>query len=215
MVARVLERVGIKPCGGCKKRQEALNRWVPYRQDNPQLAQRTPMSQKANGEAARSVPTAERSARTAVVLEARSWIGTPYVLGGRVKGAGCDCATLLLEVYRRMGFISSETLRPISADWFEHTTEDQYVFRVLRHAERVATAVADRSSQIEPGNIVLTRVAGSKLFNHGGIVVDWPWLVHASQNGVEEIDASRHPMWMGRLIVVFDPFLKRELRHVR
>lgn len=29
-VARVTSAVGIPPCGGCKERQAALNRWVPY-----------------------------------------------------------------------------------------------------------------------------------------------------------------------------------------
>lgn len=29
-VAKVLKRVGIKPCGGCKKRQERLNKLLPY-----------------------------------------------------------------------------------------------------------------------------------------------------------------------------------------
>ena len=31
-VAKMTKAVGIKPCGGCKKRQEWLNKKVPYRQ---------------------------------------------------------------------------------------------------------------------------------------------------------------------------------------
>lgn len=31
VVARITPAVGIKPCGGCKKRQEALNRIVPFK----------------------------------------------------------------------------------------------------------------------------------------------------------------------------------------
>ena len=30
-VARVTQAVGIKPCGGCQKRQELLNKMVPYK----------------------------------------------------------------------------------------------------------------------------------------------------------------------------------------
>lgn len=30
-IAKVTKAVGIKPCGGCKKRQAALNKAVPYR----------------------------------------------------------------------------------------------------------------------------------------------------------------------------------------
>jgi hypothetical protein len=29
-LAKITSAVGIKPCGGCKTRQEALNRLVPY-----------------------------------------------------------------------------------------------------------------------------------------------------------------------------------------
>lgn len=30
LIARALKRIGIKPCGGCKKRQRLLNRLVPF-----------------------------------------------------------------------------------------------------------------------------------------------------------------------------------------
>lgn len=30
-VAKITAAVGIKPCGGCKDRQETLNKWFPYR----------------------------------------------------------------------------------------------------------------------------------------------------------------------------------------
>lgn len=30
VIKRVTSRVGIKPCGGCKRRAEALNRWMIF-----------------------------------------------------------------------------------------------------------------------------------------------------------------------------------------
>ena len=30
-IAKMTKAVGIKPCGGCKKRQEILNKAVPYK----------------------------------------------------------------------------------------------------------------------------------------------------------------------------------------
>ncbi len=35
VVASVTSAVGIKPCGGCGKRREALNRLVPFKQPDP------------------------------------------------------------------------------------------------------------------------------------------------------------------------------------
>lgn len=32
-VAKVTKMVGIKPCGGCQKRQEKLNKLLPYKRD--------------------------------------------------------------------------------------------------------------------------------------------------------------------------------------
>jgi len=33
-IAKVTKAVGIKPCGGCKKRQEKLNKMFPYENNN-------------------------------------------------------------------------------------------------------------------------------------------------------------------------------------
>jgi NlpC/P60 family putative phage cell wall peptidase len=44
-------------------------------------------------------------ARTAVVAEARRWIGTPYQHQARVIGAGVDCAGLILGVGRALGLV--------------------------------------------------------------------------------------------------------------
>ena len=32
-IAKATKAIGIKPCGGCKKRQAALNKLVPYKKD--------------------------------------------------------------------------------------------------------------------------------------------------------------------------------------
>jgi hypothetical protein len=37
-IARATTAVGIRPCGGCKKRQEALNRLVPFNENPPPSA---------------------------------------------------------------------------------------------------------------------------------------------------------------------------------
>ena len=34
-IAKITHAIGIKPCGGCKKRQAMLNRLFPYRQNSP------------------------------------------------------------------------------------------------------------------------------------------------------------------------------------
>jgi NlpC/P60 family putative phage cell wall peptidase len=146
--------------------------------------------------------------RREIVAEARTWIGTPYHYGGQVKGAGCDCATLLLCVWRTCGIIHDEELGVYAGDWYCNTTEEKYMRRVLRHAHKVAEAVSYTTLEAKPGNIVLTRAAGSRVFNHGGIVVNWPRVIHAIDPSVEECDASTHRLWAYKTVAVFDPWEK-------
>lgn len=150
----------------------------------------------------------EQDQRQAMVREALSWRGTPYVLGGRVKNAGVDCATLIAEVLIACGLAERDELGVYSHDWFHHSETDRYMLRLLRHANKTMELIAYRSTVILPGNIILTRVADSRVWNHGAIVTAWPKLVHATRPGVQEVDASRHPMWSHQEIAVFDPFAK-------
>jgi cell wall-associated NlpC family hydrolase len=149
-------------------------------------------------------------ARAALVAVARSWIGTRYVLGGRVKGAGCDCASFLGESLIEAGVTTRESvyggLGVYHLDWCCHTKEQRYMLRLLRHAQKAMEGVAYRSTEIEPGNLLLVRVGSSRLYNHGGIVLAWPLIAHAIMPCVEEVDATRHPMWAHREVAVFDPF---------
>lgn len=43
--------------------------------------------------------------RDQIVSEARSWIGTPFHPQGAVKGAGCDCAGLVIGVAKVLGLV--------------------------------------------------------------------------------------------------------------
>ena len=70
---------------------------------------------------------------SAVVGEARAWIGTPYIHQQAAKGAGCDCLGLVRGVWR--GVIGSEPERPpaYSMDWSEPQGEERLWAAALRH----------------------------------------------------------------------------------
>jgi cell wall-associated NlpC family hydrolase len=155
--------------------------------------------------------------REEIVTEARTWIATPYHKGGRIKGAGADCATLLFCVYQNCGLIPAgaegifddERLVPVGQDWFCHTEDERYMRLVLRYAHRVAEALCYPCLKAKPGNLVLTRAVGSRVYNHGGIVVQWPRIVHALDPCVEEADATTHRLWDHQVMTVLDAFTKR------
>ena len=147
--------------------------------------------------------------RKQIVFEALSWVGTPYILGGRVKGAGCDCSTFLLEVYLRCGLVEPEDVGVFSHDWWAHAKSEVYLRRVMRNAQQVFEGLAYPSGPgmeaIEPGDIVLTRCAGSPVYNHGAIVIEWPRIAHCVQPAVEIANASTHKLWRLSKFAAFDP----------
>ena len=100
------------------------------------------------------------AARAAVVAEARSWIGTPYHHAADVKGAGVDCAMLLVRVYADLGFVEPFDPRPYPPDWMLHRSEERYLGFLLARAGRV-----ERPGL---GDVMLFRVG--RCFAHGGIV---------------------------------------------
>lgn len=108
-------------------------------------------------------------ARAAIVAEARTWLGTPYVPCARVKGAGVDCGQLLIGVFHACGLIPNVDPGPYSPDWHLHHSEELYLGQVLGHADPV--------DDPQPGDIALFQFG--RCVSHGAIVVAWPHVIHA------------------------------------
>jgi NlpC/P60 family putative phage cell wall peptidase len=101
-----------------------------------------------------------KEGRAAVVAEARSWLGTPYHHAADVKGAGVDCAMLLVRVYCDLGFVERFDPRPYTRDWFLHRNEERYLSFLLARSREVRVP--------GEGDVVLFRMG--RCFAHGGIV---------------------------------------------
>ena len=111
----------------------------------------------------------EAEARAAIVAEARTWLGTPYHHAARVKGAGVDCAQILVEVYSAAGLIERFDPGYYPPDWMLHRDEERYLATVTRFAHPVVEPL--------PGDVVVYRFG--RCVSHGAIVVDWPTIIHA------------------------------------
>ena len=111
--------------------------------------------------------------RDAVVREARTWIGTPYHHRAAVKGAGVDCARLLIEVYAAAGVFEGFDPGDYPPDWFLHRDEERYVETILRFADEFDP----HDQPILPADVVVWKFG--RTFSHGGIVTAWPTIVHA------------------------------------
>lgn len=107
--------------------------------------------------------------RDDVVREARSWIGTPYHHAADVKGAGVDCAMILVRVYCGLGLAPLFDPRPYPAQWFLHRDEEKYRGWIERYAVQI--------DQPERGDICLYRFG--RCAAHGAIMVEDGLMVHA------------------------------------
>lgn len=102
----------------------------------------------------------EQTARAAVVAAARAWIGTAYHHAADVKGAGVDCAMLLVRVYCDLGLVPPFDPRPYVRDWMLHRDEERYLGFLLDRARIVSAP--------KPGDVILFRFG--RCYAHGGIV---------------------------------------------
>ena len=148
--------------------------------------------------------------RMMVIQEAKSWINTPYIKMGRVKGAGADCFSWISETFIACGIMTREQMPTYGHDWWAHTDMEHYIFRVARFATKIAELAPYKNADIKPATVILARLAGSKVYNHGALVTKWPRAIHAIQPCVAEIDVTRNEYWIGKRIAVFDPWRKQE-----
>lgn len=147
--------------------------------------------------------------RQEAVKLAALFLKTPYVLGGRVKGAGVDCATLLALYLEECGFAQKNDFDDVgiyTGDWFQHARSERYLMRLIRHAPKVLDTICRGTVDAKPGSLVLFKVVRSRLFNHGGIITKWPFMIHAQDPCVKEVDATKFFLTSHREMAIFDPW---------
>lgn len=109
--------------------------------------------------------------RTAVVEEAKSWLGTNFHHHAAVKGAGVDCLNLLAEVYHAAGLIPRIAIPHYPPDFMLHRDAERFLDGLSAHARETLGPPL-------PGDIALFKFG--RVFSHGTIVVAWPSLIHAN-----------------------------------
>jgi cell wall-associated NlpC family hydrolase len=120
--------------------------------------------------------------REQVIAEARTWLGTPYHHHARIKGAGVDCAQLLIEVYHEVGLIPRPDVGNYPTQWHLHRGEELYLHWIERYGVRVA--------EPRPGDVAVWQFGLT--FSHGGIIVSDVDVIHALRDaGCVTITALR------------------------
>lgn len=147
----------------------------------------------------------EAAERANVVKIARTYMRTPYMDAGRVRGAGVDCCMLVAEVFREA---FPDVVGPVEVEqyhrfWYLSRREHQRVIEVIeRYARKVERAIpldGDihlSAPQVLHFNRRMDRNDRTLLVSHAAIVDQWPRVIHAWQPSgkVEYADADGGPL---------------------
>lgn len=112
--------------------------------------------------------------RKKLIVEALTWLGTPYHSGARVKGAGVDCGQLLIGIYENAGMLAKGDCEPgyYSPEWHLHRSEEKYLEWVRRYCFELLPG-----EPALPGDIAVFQFG--RCISHGAMVVKWPEIIHA------------------------------------
>lgn len=88
----------------------------------------------------------------AIAAEAESWVGTPFIWQGRVKGVGCDCKGLLAGVAKACGRPEANSIEATCGDYGEVVPLVRLRWGLHLLFDRVTTPA--------PGDVLLIRTSG-------------------------------------------------------
>lgn len=111
--------------------------------------------------------------RQAVLAEARTWVGTPYVHQASAKGAGCDCLGLVRGVWRALYGAEPETMPAYNPSWAELHGEETLLDAARRHLREIEVSSA------HPGDVLLFRMDARSPVKHAAILDEDERLLHA------------------------------------
>lgn len=135
-------------------------------------------------------------ARSAVLAEAREWIGTPYQHQASAKHGGCDCLGLVRGVWRALYGAEPERAPAYTPDWAERHGAETLLAAATRHLQPVAIADA------APGDILLFRMQSAAPAKHCAILEEDGHIIHAYW--ARAVVLSRFaPWWRARCAAAF------------
>ena len=130
-----------------------------------------------------------------IVMEARSWIGTPYRHQASLKGVGCDCLGLLRGVWREVMGQEPELPPPYSPDWAE-AGADTLVAAARRYLVEI-----DRH-EILPGDVLLFRWRDNLPAKHCAVATSPSRMIHA-HDGASVVEVALCSWWRRHLAHAF------------
>ena len=134
--------------------------------------------------------------RAAIVLAARSWIGTPYRHQASLKGVGCDCLGLLRGVWREVVGDEPERAPAYSRDWAEASGREALLAAAARHLVSVG------DGRWHAGDVLLFRWREHLPAKHCAVATGEGTMVHAHE-GASVAEVAIAPWWDRHIAGIF------------
>ncbi len=125
--------------------------------------------------------------RARVLAEAASWVGTPFVHHGGVKGVGVDCAFSLIRIFHAAGLIPD--IDPGYYPRGPFVRDDRYVRWLLPY-------VVLRKGRPEPADIALFWVPPRQQPAQSAIVIEWPTRIYFAHQEEGFIESAATRDWI-------------------
>ena len=144
--------------------------------------------------------------QTALLLEAKTWLGTPFVAHGKMKGAGVDCVDLASLIYKAVGF--EHPFAPVEYQVGNGASFDIQQMLDPLDAMPMITKLDAEACRLDPGLIglgdFLVFYRGSGL-PHSGIVMVWPNFLHVLRARGVMFSMITDSTYLNRLAAVYRP----------
>ncbi|MEQ1817364.1 MAG: NlpC/P60 family protein [Terricaulis sp.] len=135
-------------------------------------------------------------ARSAVLVEAREWIGTPYQHQASAKGAGCDCLGLVRGVWRALYGAEPELAPAYTPDWAERHGAETLLDAARRNLREIGL------SDATPGDVLAFRMHAASPAKHVAILDEEARIIHAYW-GRAVVHSRLATWWRARCIAAF------------
>lgn len=134
--------------------------------------------------------------RDRIVLEALTWLGTPYRHQASLRGVGCDCLGLVRGVWRVIYGSEPQDIPAYSSDWAEAAREESMLETARRHMAEIPV------SEARAGDVLLFRWRPHMPAKHCGILTGEDRLVHA-YDAAGKVAESNLGMWRRKIAGAF------------
>ena len=142
----------------------------------------------------------------AIVAEARSWLGTPFVHGAAIKGVGVDCVQLSRAVYMAVAVAPPDfpDFLPYPTGWLLERGDMRYRDAIATHMTPVWVDGAPTTPVAAPGDLALFRIGRAAA--HSAIVTTWPLVIHAwDEDCVVEVSGTTNVLRARPLVSLWRP----------